>query len=115
MISAKRFDNEFLDIMREIAKAQGVTIENLIEAWCIRRLAKDQAELRVYGHLSEPMLETAKHGKHTLRGVELYQWLLRIYEQDMEKEVAAELEDSKIKYGIPLTEHEQEIMERVKS
>ena len=114
MISAKRFDPEFLEIMKEIAKAQGVTIENLIEAWCVRRLAKDQAEVRVYGKVREPMLETAKHGKHTLRGVKLFRWLLAYYKKEMMQEFASELEESKIQHGIPLTEHEQKIVERVK-
>ena len=116
MIDASKFDQEFLDIMKEIAEAQGVTIENLIEAWCINRLAKDQAHIRVYGSPAglPPMLEAARHDGETLRGQELFQWLLEYYQQQKEKEYGKELKKGKVKHDIPLTEHEKKILERVK-
>ena len=107
--NAEKFENDFIDIVENLADALEVDPVIFIENIVISRLAADRAADDVYQGGAALMPEFMQHDGKMLRGRELYKMLYNLERVRLEREYIETLAAVPVE---ALSEHDREILGR---
>ncbi len=107
--NAEKFENDFIDIVENLADALEVDPVIFIENIVISRLAADRAADDVYQGGAALMPEFMQHDGKMLRGRELYKMLYNLERVRLEREYIASLAALPVE---ALSDHDLEILKR---
>lgn len=84
------FEEDFLQVLDSMAAGWGVEVQDLIRAWCIKRIAEINAEIEVHG-TANPMVELSTYDGKKPPAKELFRYLYGMEVERLEKKKAKEL------------------------
>jgi len=113
--NAEKFENDFIDIVENLADALEIDPVIFIENIVISRLAADRAADDVYQGGLQFMPEFLKYDGQQLRGRELYKMIYNLKRAELEREIYEQLKHVPTEDIHRLSEHDQDIIRRYAS